>query len=156
MLVHQSCSTVPPLTRTRTPPHLVCDARSAVVLALLPRKLPMSCGGLAASDCAPRDFCEQTEVVMWLHIGLTNFCPCQLSFQILKLSAKPLAVTNLIALRVTGRFVSVHPFFASMRMDCTWFGRLCTLWSSEYPLAEVTSLTTPVLFLDSGEAHAES
>ena len=123
----------------------------SVVLALILRNLPRNCGGLAASDCAPPDFCEQTEAVTWLRIGLMNFSPYKPPFQILKLSAKPRAVSCVIALRATGRFVSAHPFFASMRMD--WFGRLYTVLSSEYPLAEVqprevwvTSVTKPVLF----------
>ena len=98
---------------------------------------------------APPDFCEQTG----RHVASMNFSPYKPSFQIMKLSAKPLAVSNLIALRATGRFVSVHPFFASMRVGCMWFGRLYTLWSIEYPLAEVqpsevwvTGLTKPVLY----------
>ena len=118
-----------------------------------PRNLPRSCGGLGGSDGALPDFCEQTEAVTWLHIGLMNFSPCKPSFQILKLSAKPLAVSNLIALRAIGRFASVNPFFASTRMACMWFGRLYTLWSSKYTLAEVqpsevwvTGLTKPVPF----------
>ena len=47
----------------------------SVVLVLLPRNLPWNCGGLAASDCAPPDSCEQTEAVTWLHMGLMNFSP---------------------------------------------------------------------------------
>ena len=117
------------------------------------RNLPRSCGGLAGSDGALPDFCEQTEAVTSLHRRLMNFSSYKPSFQILKLPAKPLAVSNLIALRATGRFASVHPFFASMRMACMWFGRLYTLRSSKYTLAEVqpskvwvTGLTKPVPF----------
>ena len=94
----------------------------SVVLALQPRTLPGNCGGLAASDGAPPGFCEQTEAVTWLHVGLMNFSLYKPSFQILKLSAKPPAVSNLIPLRATGRFVGVRPFFASTRMDCLCFG----------------------------------
>ena len=60
-----------------------------------------------------RPTCKQTEAVTWPHIGLMNFGPYKPSFQILKLSAKPPAVSCLIALRATGRFVSVHLFFAT-------------------------------------------
>ena len=47
----------------------------SVVHVLPPRNLPRSCGRLAASDCAPPDFCVQTEAVTWLHIGLMNCIP---------------------------------------------------------------------------------
>ena len=109
--------------------------------------------GLAGTDCAPPDFCEQTEAVTWLHIGHMNFIPSEPSCQMLEVSARQPAVSSLTALRATGRFVSAQPCVASMRMDCMWFGRLFALWSSEYPLAEVqasdvwiTSLMKPVLF----------
>ena len=46
-----------------------------VVLALLPRNLPRSGGGLAASNCAPPCSCEQTEAVTCLHMGLMNISP---------------------------------------------------------------------------------
>ena len=125
----------------------------SVVLALLPKKSAKELWRTGGSDGALPDFCEQTEAVTWLHSRLMNFSPYKPSFQILKLSAKPPAVSNLIALRATGRFFSVHPFFASMRMACMWFGRLYTLWSSKYTLAEVqpsevwvTGLTKPVPF----------
>ena len=52
----------------------------SVVLALKPRNLPRNCEGLAASDSAPPDFCEQTEAVTWLRFGLMNFSPYKPSF----------------------------------------------------------------------------
>ena len=129
----------------------------SVVLALLPRNLPRSCGG-TGGHCAPPDFCEQTEAVTWLHSGLMNFSPYEPSCQMLDVSPKQPAVSSLSALRATGRFVSAQPCVASMRMDCMWFGRLFALWSSEYLLAEVqasevwvTSLMKPVLFWTAGK-----
>ena len=46
---------------------------AALFSPFYPRNLPRSCGGLAASDGAPPDFCEQTEAFTWLHSRIMNF-----------------------------------------------------------------------------------
>ena len=81
-----------------------------------------------------------------------NFSPYKPPFQILELSAKPLAVSNLTALRATGRFVSVHPLLRRYA-DGVW-SFVCTVFPastrSEVQPSEVwvTGLTNPVLVLE--------
>ena len=119
--------------------------KGSVILALPPRNLPRTCGGLAASDCAQPDFDEKTEAVTWLHIGLMNFGPYKPSFQILKLSTQPSAVSN---------FANI--WIACGLVVCTHFGPANTRSQKCNRAKCVTQASRSQCCFGQWEAHAES
>lgn len=105
-------------------------------LALQPMPAPEK--GVLAPSLAPGSCLSHLQdIELWLHIGMMYLSPYKPTFQKMVLATSSEHHPPSAHLVGTGEFVSLHPAFEDVRLDCLWWAHLCVLVETVRPVGKV-------------------